>query len=76
MNVENLKLHQWIINTNPDIVDIYIQFDDENDFGSIRLNCALDKENNNLKGALTSLVIYITCYKDTNKKNAPILSPW
>ena len=27
MNVGNLQLHQWIINTNPDIAGSYIQFD-------------------------------------------------
>ena len=29
-NVRNLKLHQWIITTNPDIVDICVQFYDMN----------------------------------------------
>ena len=32
MNVGNLNLHQWIITTNPYIVEIYIQFDDDNPF--------------------------------------------
>ena len=64
MNVGNIKLNQWIITTNTDIVDRYIQFDDDNPFDPICLNCALDKEEENLTGTLTSLVIYITCYKD------------
>ena len=71
MNVGNLKLHQWIITTNPDILESSIKFDDENPFDPIRLNCALDKERNKLKGLLTSLVTYITCYNDSNKN--PIL---
>ena len=68
MNVGNIKLHQWIITINPDIVDIYIKFDDENPFDPIRLNCDLGEENKNLKGMLTSLVTQITRYKDNNKK--------
>ena len=67
MNIVNLKLHQWIITTNPDIVEGYIQFDDENHFDSIRLNCALDEENINLRGTLISLVAYITRYMDSNE---------
>ena len=69
MNVGNLKLHPCIMTTNPDIVDRYIKFDDENTFGPIRLNCTLDEEKNNLKGPLTSMVTYITSYKDSNNKN-------
>ena len=42
-NAGNLKLHQWIITTNSDIVESYIQFDYYNPFDLIRLNCALDK---------------------------------
>ena len=44
MSVENLKLQQWIIRTNPDIVGSYIQFYDKNIFDLIHLNCALDEE--------------------------------
>ena len=43
MNVGNLKTHQWIITTNPDIMESYIKFDDNNVFDPIRLNCTLDK---------------------------------
>ena len=32
INVVNVILHQWIITTNPYIVESYIQFDDENPF--------------------------------------------
>ena len=60
MNVGNIKLYQWIINTNTDIVESYIQFDDENHFDQICLNCAHDEENKNLKGTRNSLVTYIT----------------
>ena len=34
-NVGNIRLHQWIITTNPDIVDSYIQFNDEKPFDPI-----------------------------------------
>ena len=56
INFGNIRLHQWIITTNPDIVESYIKFDDENPFNPVRLNFALDEENNNLKGKLTSMV--------------------
>ena len=56
MNVGKTKLHQCIITTNPEIVESYIKFYDENPSEPIRLNCPLDEENNNLKGTLTSLV--------------------
>ena len=69
MNVVNLKLHQYIIITNPYIVESYFKLHDENPFDPIRLNCALDEEKNNLKVGLTSLVTYITCYKDSNQKS-------
>ena len=42
MNVGNIKIHQWIITTNPEILESYIQFDEENRFDTIRLNFALD----------------------------------
>ena len=42
MNVGNIKIHQWIITTNPEILESYIQFDEENPFDTIRLNFALD----------------------------------
>ena len=70
-NVRNLKLHQWIITTNPDIVEIQIKFDDKNPFDPIRLNCALDEENENLRGTVTSLVTYVTRYNNSDEK--PIL---
>ena len=38
MNVETLKLHQYIITTNKYIVESYIQFDYENHFDLIFLN--------------------------------------
>ena len=43
MNVGSIRIHQLIITTNTYIVESYIQFDDENPFYPIRLNCALDK---------------------------------
>ena len=41
MNVGNIQLYQWIINTNPGIVERYIQFNDENPFYPICLNFSL-----------------------------------
>ena len=43
INDRNLKLHQWIITNNPDIVESYIQYYDENRFYPIHLNFALNK---------------------------------
>ena len=68
MNFGNLKLYQCIITTNTDSVESYIKVYDENYFDPICLNCALDEEKNNLKGTLISLVTYINCYKDINKR--------
>ena len=67
MNVGNLRLHQFITTTNPDIVEIYIQFNDDNPFDPIRLNCDLGKENNYLKGKINSLVTYKTCRRNDFK---------
>ena len=45
-------------------------------FWPIRLNCALDKIKNDLKGMLTPLVTYITCYKDYKKQQKHTLLLW
>ena len=45
MNSGDLKIYQWIITTNPEIVGINIQFDDKNPFEPIRLNFPLEEEN-------------------------------
>ena len=67
MNVGNIQLQKWIITTNPDIMESYIQFDNENHFEPIHFNFALDEEKNYLKGNLTSLITYKTRYKYVNK---------
>ena len=67
MNVGNIILHQWSITTNPDSAERCIQFDDDDPFDPIRLNCALGEKKNNLKGNLTLLVTYKKCYKNDNK---------
>ena len=63
MNVVNIQLRQCIITTNPDIVESYIQFDDENPFDPIRLNFSIGEAKNDLKGRVTSLVTYQICYR-------------
>ena len=69
MNVGNTQLHQWIITTNTDIVESYIQLYDDKPFKPIFLNCTVGEENNDLKGNLNSLVTFKTHFKDANKKN-------
>ena len=49
MNVGNIKIHQWIITTNTGIVERYIQFDGDNTYDPICLNCVLDNQKNILK---------------------------
>ena len=51
-----------------------MQFGDENHFDPIHLNFALGEENNGLKGNITELITYKTCYKDVN--NEPVLLPF
>ena len=55
-NVRNIRLHQCIISTNPDILKSCMKFYDEIPFDPIRLNFSLGEERNNLKGKLTSLL--------------------
>ena len=59
MNVVNIKIHKWVITTHPDIVYCYIQYDDENPFDTIQLNCAVDYYENmkDTHGKLTALVV-------------------
>jgi hypothetical protein len=67
MNVGNLRVHQWIITNYPAVVEEYIQFDDENPFDPIQLECAVDDANlmsDTNVGKLTALVRYKTQYKD------------
>ena len=76
MNVGNLRLHHWIITTNPNIVESYIQFDDENPFDPIALNCAVDKNpstHTDMGNKLTAMVTYKTRYFD-DKHNPVTLS--
>ena len=75
MNFGNIILHQWSITTNPDSVERCIQFDDDDPFDPIRLNCALGEKKNNLKGNLTLLVTYKKCYKNDNKTCNPLVWP-
>ena len=49
MNVGNIILHQWSITTNPDSVERCIQFDDDDPFDSICLNCALGEKKEQFK---------------------------
>ena len=68
MNAGNIQLHQCIITTNLYIVDIYIQFDDDNPFKPTHLNWSRGEKNNDLKGQLTILVTLKTSYKEVNNK--------
>jgi len=67
MNVGNLRVHHWIITNYPAVVEEYIQFDDENPFDPIQLECAVDDAHlmaDNSVGKLTALVRYKTRYTD------------
>ena len=61
-------LHKWIITNNLDIVESSFQFDDDHHFDTIRMNCDLGEEKDDLKGNINSLVICKVIYKDSNKK--------
>ncbi|GFH46281.1 predicted protein [Chaetoceros tenuissimus] len=63
LSVGNLRVHQYIMHTHPDIVLEYIQFDDPASFEPIRLSVAttVDKPVDlHERGALTAIVRYKT----------------
>ena len=68
MHVENIRIQKWVITTHPKIVSFYIQYDDENPFDPIALNCAVEDYKNmkDTYGKLTALVVYNTNYFHTN----------
>lgn len=68
MNAGNLRVHQWIITTYPDIVEEYIQYDDANPFQPIMLECAVEDAKRMMEdtgGKLTAIVRYKTRYVDS-----------
>ena len=68
MDLGNLKIHQWVITAHPEIVSRYIQYDDENPFEPIQLNCAVEDYENmkDTYGNIKSLVVYNTNYFHPN----------
>ena len=39
MNTGNLKVHQWIMSTHPELVAEYLQYDDDNPFEPFTFEC-------------------------------------
>ena len=73
MNTGNLTIHQYIITKHPSIVAEYIQFDDNNPFDPIRLECAVPQLAlaDEKQGCLTAIVRYFTKY--THKDGKPVI---
>ena len=73
MNTGNLTIHQYIITKHPSIVAEYIQFDDNNPFDPIRLECAVPQLalSDEKQGCLTAIVRYFTKY--THKDGKPVI---
>ena len=75
MNTGNLKLHQYIITQNPELVHEYIQHDDAEPFEPIKLLCAVESKPDASStidtGRLTAVVRYRTPYTTTEGK--PVL---
>ena len=64
MNVGNLKIHQWVITTEPKIVYPYIQYEYENPFEPIQLSFVVEdhEKSKYTYRKLTALVLYNTNY--------------
>lgn len=75
MNTGNLRLHQYIITRNPELVQEYIQHDDAEPFEPIKLLCAVEDKPDTTSttdtGRLTAVVRYKTPYTTTEGK--PVL---
>ena len=68
INVVNIKIHQWVITKHLEIVSCYIQYEKENPFDPIQLNCVVE-DSDDMKdtyGKLTALVDYNTNYFHPN----------
>lgn len=72
LNIGNLKVHQWVATTYPQIIKDWVEFDDREKFEPLALNCALKdlKNTESNVGKLTALVTYLTRY--TSIDNDPI----
>ena len=72
MNTGNLLVHQWIMTQYPELVAEYIQYDDENPFQPLKLECAVKDlaKADDLSSKLTAIVRYWTRYKEPNGKRA------
>ena len=69
MNTGNKLLHMWIMTTYPDIVKSYEQYDDENPFRPITLDCAVPTSAAEKEASkLSAVVTYITRYNDASGK--------
>ena len=74
MNTGNLKVHQWIMTQYPEIVAEYVQYDDEQPFQPLKLECAVKDipTQDDLSGNLTAIVRYWTRYTEPNGQRAVI----
>ena len=69
MNTGNKLLHMWIMTTYPDIVVSYEQYNDENPFRPITLDCAVPTSAAEKEASkLSAVVTYMTRYTDDNGK--------
>ena len=73
MNTGNLLLHQYIITKHPHTVAEYIQYDDNEPFEPIHLECAVENSEaiEKERGKLTAVVRYHTPYTEEDGK--PVL---
>ncbi len=74
MNTGNLKVHQWIMTQYPSLVAEYVQYDDENPFEPLKLECAVKDipTENDDSSKLTAIVRYWTRYTEPDGKRAII----
>ena len=68
MNVRNLKIHQWVITTHPEIFSSFIQYKKENLFDPITLNCEVEdyKKIKVTCGKLTDIIVHNKNYFHQN----------
>ena len=69
LHIGNLNVHKQVITTYPYIVKNYIEFDDNDKFEPLGINCDVDNVNEveNNVGKLTAIVTYYTLYTSVNK---------
>ena len=69
MSTGNLKIHQWLMRTQPQLVTEYIQFNDNRPFKLLRLSCAIEnlEKIEMMYGKLNAIVGYWLRYHQNKK---------